>query len=142
MLLVPLELRRVLLSMHGCSTAIWQCREQCNFSTMKLMRALSGPMAEIRVAYSAGFIRFAGERSRGTSTGLNSIIRVVGNSNRAPPFSQRSNRLFSLQLQSPKAASEPPFTRSSGLLQPLRITHKHTTHTEPLRTEHRLPQYT
>ena len=99
-------------------------------------------MAEIRVAKSAGFKPFAGERSRGTSTGLNSIIRVIGNSNRAPPFSQRSNRLFSLQLQSPKAASEPPFTRSSGLLQPLRITHKHRAHTEPLRTEHRLPQCT
>ena len=98
-------------------------------------------MADIRVAYSAGFTACAGERSRGTSTGLNSIIRVVGNSNRAPPFSQRSNRL-SLQLQSPKAASEPPFTRSSGLLQPLRITYKHTTHTEPLTTEHRLPRYT
>ena len=34
-------------------------------------------MAEIRVAYSAGFTACAGERSRGTSTGLNSIIRVV-----------------------------------------------------------------
>ena len=138
---MPLELRRVLLSMHGCSTAIWQCREQCNHSTMKLMRALSVPMAEIRVAYSAGFTGFLGERSRRTSTGQRRMINI-GNSNRAPPFSQRSNRLFSLQLQSPKAASEPPFTRSSGLLQPLRITHKHTTHTEALTTEHRLPRYT
>ena len=84
MLLVPLELRRVLLSMHGCSTAIWQCLEQCNFSTMKLMRALSEPMAEIRVGYSAGLTGFAGERSRGTSTGLNSIIKNRKFKSRSP----------------------------------------------------------